>query len=69
MRSAETQAKCPFNAAAGVGTTNRDWWPQELRLDLLHQHFSKSDPMGPAFGYAEAFKTLDLPAVKKNLVA
>ncbi len=69
MSSADTEAKCPFNAAAGVGTTSRDWWPQELRLDLLHQHSSKSDPMGQAFNYAEAFKTLDLPAVKKDLTA
>ena len=69
MSNVETEAKCPFNAAAGVGTTNRDWWPQELRLDLLHQHSSKSDPMGQAFDYAEAFKTLDLPAVKKDLTA
>ena len=69
MSSAETEAKCPFNAAAGVGTTIRDWWPQELRLELLHQHSSKSDPMGQAFNYAEAFKTLDLPAVKRDLTA
>ena len=41
----KTEAKCPFNAAAGVGTTNRDWWPEQLRVDLLHQHSSKSDPM------------------------
>ena len=69
MSSAETEAKCPFNAAAGVGTTIRDWWPQELRLDLLHQHSSKSDPMGQAFNYAEAFKSLDLSAVKIDLTA
>ena len=69
MSNAMTEAKCPFNAAAGVGTTNRDWWPQELRLDLLHQHSAKSDPMDPAFDYAQAFKTLDLAAVKKDLAA
>ena len=69
MSNVMTEAKCPFNAAAGVGTTNRDWWPKELRLDLLHQHSSKSDPMGQEFDYAEAFKTLDLAAVKKDLTA
>ncbi|RXZ38489.1 catalase/peroxidase HPI [Oxalobacteraceae bacterium CAVE-383] len=69
MRIETTEAKCPFSAAAGVGTTNRDWWPQQLRLDLLHQHSSKSDPMGQKFDYAKAFKTLDLAAVKKDLAA
>ena len=67
MSTEKTEAKCPFNAAAGVGTTIRDWWPQQLRLDLLHQHSSKSDPMGQDFNYAEAFKSLDLAAVKKDL--
>ena len=62
-------AKCPFNAAAGVGTTNRDWWPNQLRVDLLQQHSSKSDPMGPEFNYAKAFKTLDLASLKKDLTA
>ena len=38
--------QCPFNHTAGVGRTNRDWWPNQLRLDLLHQHSAKSDPMG-----------------------
>jgi catalase-peroxidase len=69
MSSETSQAKCPFNAAAGVGTTNRDWWPQTLRLDLLHQHSSKSDPMGSDFNYAEAFQRLDLAAVKQDLTA
>src|SRR4051812_11732477 len=55
--------KCPFTGAApkhtaGGGTTNRDWWPKQLRLDLLSQHSSKSDPMGGEFNYAEEFKTL-----------
>ena len=69
MSNETAEAKCPFNAAAGVGTTNRDWWPKELRLDLLHQHSSKSDPMGKEFDYAEAFKSLDLAAVKADLTA
>ena len=69
MTTEQTEAKCPFNAAAGVGTTNRDWWPQQLRVDLLHQHSAKSDPMGQKFDYAQAFKSLDLPAIKKDLTA
>ena len=64
-----TEPKCPFHQAAGGGTTNRDWWPDSLRLDLLHQHSSKSDPMGADFDYAEAFRSLDLAAVKKDLNA
>ncbi len=69
MSSDKTESKCPFSPSTGGGTTNRDWWPQHLRLDLLHQHSSKSDPMGHAFDYAEAFKSLDLAAVKKDLAA
>ncbi|MBU1360175.1 MAG: catalase/peroxidase HPI [Gammaproteobacteria bacterium] len=69
MESTKTEAKCPFSQAAGAGTTNRDWWPKQLRLDLLHQHSSKSDPMGKDFDYASAFKSLDLAAVKKDLAA
>ncbi|MFJ3048230.1 catalase/peroxidase HPI [Herbaspirillum chlorophenolicum] len=61
------EAKCPFNHTAGGGTTNRDWWPKQLRLDLLAQHSSKSNPMGTGFNYADAFKSLDLAAVKKDL--
>jgi catalase-peroxidase len=64
-----SEAKCPFNHAAGGGTTNRDWWPQQLRLDLLSQHSSKSNPLDSSFNYAEAFKSLDLAAVKKDLAA
>lgn len=62
-----SEAKCPFNHTAGGGTTNRDWWPNQLRLDLLSQHSSKSDPMDKDFNYAQAFKSLDLAAVKKDL--
>jgi len=64
-----TEAKCPFKHAAGGGTTNRDWWPKQLRLDLLSQHSAKSDPLGEDFDYAEAFKQLDLAAVKRDLAA
>src|SRR5262245_32410635 len=64
-----TEAQCPFKHAAGGGTTNRDWWPNELNLELLHQHSSKSNPMGDDFNYAQEFKSLDLAAVKKDLAA
>src|SRR5881394_123399 len=64
-----TETKCPFHHTAGDGTSNRDWWPNQLKLELLHQHSSKSDPMGEDFNYAEEFKQLDLDAVKKDLRA
>jgi len=64
-----TESKCPFNHAAGGGTTNRDWWPNQLNLKILHQHSSLSDPMGEGFNYAEAFKSLDFAAVKQDLHA
>jgi catalase-peroxidase len=60
-------SKCPFNHTAGSGTTNRDWWPNRLNLDILRQHTSKSDPMGDAFDYAEAFSKLDYAALKRDL--
>jgi len=63
-----TEAKCPFNHVAGLGRTNQDWWPNKLRLELLHQHSSKSDPMGMGFDYAKKFKKLDYKALKKDLV-
>ena len=63
------QAKCPFNHTAGGGTSNRDWWPEQLRLDLLHQHSSRSNPMGEEFDYAEAFASLDYAALKLDLTA
>ncbi|MET4726280.1 catalase-peroxidase [Lysobacter enzymogenes] len=62
-------SKCPFNHAAGGGTSNRDWWPNQLNLKILHQQAPATDPMGADFDYAEAFKTLDLDAVKRDLHA
>ena len=71
-----TEAKCPFNHGAGIpthtaggGTSNRDWWPNQLKVELLHQHSSKSNPMGDDFDYAKEFKSLDLAALKKDLAA
>ena len=68
------EAKCPFAGDVGKNTvagapSNADWWPNQLKLNVLHQHSSKSDPMGEAFNYAEAFKSLDLDAVVKDLHA
>ena len=66
-------SKCPFHngtitkPVAGKGTTNSDWWPNRLRVDILRQHSSKSDPMGDDFNYTEEFKKLDLEAVKSDL--
>lgn len=65
--------KCPFSGAtapkqsAGSGTGNRDWWPNQLKLNILRQHSSLSNPMGEAFNYAEAFKSLDLNALKNDI--
>ncbi|MDE1166699.1 MAG: catalase/peroxidase HPI [Pseudomonas sp.] len=64
-----TASKCPFNHAAGGGTTNRDWWPNQLNLKILHQHSPLSDPMGEGFNYADAYKQLDFAAVKRDLQA
>jgi len=65
-----TEAKCPFHhGAASGGTTNQDWWPDQLKLELLHQHSAKSNPMGGDFNYAKEFKSLDWAAVKKDLAA
>jgi len=61
--------KHPVDHSAGGGTSNRDWWPNQLRLEILRQHSSKSDPMGEDFNYAEEFKSLDLASVKKDLLA
>ena len=65
-----SEAKCPFpHAVAGGGTSNRDWWPNQLRVDLLSQHGSRTDPLGADFKYAEAFKELDYAALKEDLRA
>ncbi len=69
------EGKCPVHHGSmkqnvgGDGTRNRDWWPNQLKLNILRQHSSKSDPMGEDFDYAEAFKSLDLEAVKQDLHA
>ena len=70
--NAENASKCPVmhgspkHTAAGV-KSNRDWWPNQLNLKILHQHSALSNPMGPSFNYAKAFKTLDLNAVKADI--
>jgi catalase-peroxidase len=64
-----SESKCPFVHKAGSGTSNHDWWPKQLHLEILHQHTPESSPMGEDFNYAEEFKTLDLAAVKKDLTA
>ncbi len=63
------EAKCPFSASARSGRTNREWWPNQLNLSSLHTNHPAGDPMGESFDYAEEFKTLDLPALKKDLEA
>jgi catalase-peroxidase len=65
----ENASKCPFNPHAKCGTTNRDWWPKQLNVDLLHQHSTRSNPMGEGFDYAKEFASLDLAAVKRDLAA
>jgi len=62
------KVECPFNHAAAGGTSNRDWWPNQVRLDLLNQHSTKSSPLGEKFDYAEEFKKLDYFALKKDLL-
>ena len=63
-----SEGKCPFTGGSHAHT-NKDWWPNQLSLNVLHQHSAKSDPMGEAFDYAEEFKSLDLNAVIKDLHA
>ncbi|MFO7686687.1 MAG: catalase/peroxidase HPI [Desulfobacterales bacterium] len=70
----DENSKCPVTGRmskpiSGAGTSNRDWWPNQLNLRILHQHSQKSNPMGEAFNYAEEFKKLDLAALKKDLYA
>ena len=69
-----SEAKCPFSGHAqaashafGGGTSNKDWWPNQLRVDLLNQHSEKSDPLGKKFNYREAFEKLDYDALKADL--
>ncbi|MDE2122374.1 MAG: catalase/peroxidase HPI [Betaproteobacteria bacterium] len=64
-----TQARCPFAHTAASGPAVRDWWPEQLSLDILRQNSAKSDPMESGFDYAQAFKSLDLAAVKADLHA
>ena len=69
-----TEAKCPFSIGQGARTTagvqsNRDWWPSQLNLNILHQHAPAANPMDPDFDYAEAFGKLDFAALKKDLHA
>ncbi|MGB7390807.1 catalase/peroxidase HPI [Marinomonas sp.] len=68
------EGKCPFghtapvsNQSAGRGTSNKDWWPNQLNINILHQHSAKSNPMGDDFDYPKAFNSLDLAALKKDL--
>jgi catalase-peroxidase len=67
-KNKSTESKCPFHHGASA-PTNRDWWPKQVNLNVLHQHSSLSDPMGEAFDYAKEFKSLDLNAVIKDLHA
>jgi catalase-peroxidase len=61
------ESKCPFEGWAGGGTTNKDWWPDRLKLNILRQHTAVSNPLDPDFDYAAAFKSLDYEALKKDL--
>ncbi len=69
--NSENLSKCPFHngsmTVTGDGTSNKDWWPNSLNFDILHQHDNKTNPMGESFNYAEEFKKLDLEAVKTDL--
>ncbi|HPJ38236.1 MAG TPA: catalase-peroxidase, partial [Spirochaetota bacterium] len=70
MSDKNNDSTCPVTGStARKGTSNRDWWPNQLNLNILHQHSSKSDPMGGEFNYTEEFKKLDLKAIKKDLYA
>ncbi len=67
--NSQIAGKCPFNHTAGGGTSNRDWWPNQLNLKILQRRSPLSDPMGQGFNYAEEFKSLDLEGVKTDLLA
>ena len=64
-----SETKCPVSRASRGGTSNREWWPNQLDLKILHQRPGRADPMGASFNYAEEFKSLDLQAVKRDLLA
>ncbi|OZG70174.1 catalase/peroxidase HPI [Hahella sp. CCB-MM4] len=64
-----SESKCPMHHTGGAGTSNRDWWPNQLRLEILHQRSSLSNPMDEDFNYAEEFKSLDYDALKQDLTA
>ena len=71
--SSQSTGKCPFSGAplqqsAGGGTRNRDWWPNQLKLNVLRQHSSLSNPMGDSFNYADEFKSLDMATLKKDII-
>jgi catalase-peroxidase len=68
-KSMSTEAKCPFPHGGSASRTNRDWWPNQLNLNLLHAHSALSDPMGEEFDYAKEFQSLDYEALKKDLTA
>ncbi len=73
MKDNENMAKCPFSHGSSTrnsssGTTNKDWWPNQLNLNILHQHDTKTNPLGEDFDYAEEFKKLDYQALKKDLL-
>jgi catalase-peroxidase len=72
IKNSNSESKCPFssgtiNQVAGGGTKNNDWWPNQLKLNILRQHTDLSNPMGKAFNYAEAFESIDLKALKKDI--
>ena len=64
-----SESKCPFHVATTKATTNKDWWPNQLNLKVLHASAPQADPLGPKFDYAKEFKSLDLKALKKDLEA
>ena len=71
MENEKPEGKCPFNhgaskPVAGNGTRNTDWWPNQLKLNILRQNSSLSNPMSEKFNYAEEFKKLDFKALKKG---